>query len=154
MRLRSLLPLLIVAVAACQTEIYPEAPTVQTRATPGPSVTAPEPYPGGQVIATSGGWLEFDALSSKGNGEKIFFAFFPYDAEAKPTAATVQLAGTVTITDSSGVTETKTLQLQPNNGQPFLYCWPTLVSKRGYTIEATLTVGSKTVEGDFTYQAE
>lgn len=162
--LSTVLPLLIVAVAACQTEVYPEAPTVPNRtttATPGPGatldpgVTAPQPgFAGGQVVATSDGWLEFAPLPSQSNAGKIFFAFFPYDAEARPTAASVPLSGTVLMTDSSGVKETKTLQMLPNDGQPFLYCWPTLVSKRTYTIKATLTVGSKSVAGDFTYQAE
>lgn len=158
MRLRYLLPLLMVAIAACQTELYPEAPTVPARTTtgtPGPTVTAPVPgFEGGQVAATAGGWIEFAPLASQNNAGRIFFAFFPYDSEAKPIETTAQLSGTVQVTDSTGTKETKTLQVLPNNGQPFLYCWPTLVSKRSYTLHATLTVGTKTYEGDFTYQAE
>lgn len=158
MRPRILLPLVLVAIAACQTELYPEAPTVPARtttATPGPTVTAPEPgFPDGQVVATSGGWLEFAPLASVNNGGKIFFALFPYDDQAKPVGSAVALSGTLQSTDSTGTKETKTLQALPNDGQPFLYCWPTLVSKRSYTLHATVAVGSKTYEADFTYQAD
>lgn len=161
MRLRPLLPLLIVTVAACQTEVYPEAPTVPARTTtsatpaPGQSATKPEPgFEGGQVVASGQGWLEFAPLKSANNADRVFFAFFPYDSELRTPTATSQVSGTAVITDSTGAKETKTLLFYADSGStPLIYCWPTLVSKRSYTIRTSLKVDGTTYEGDFTYQA-
>lgn len=162
MRLRYMLPLSIVAIAACQTEVYPEAPTVPPRttsSTPAPSqdATAPKPgFPDGQVVASGQGWLEFAPLASQNNGGRIFFAFFPYDSKAQLPSGTAQITGSAVLTDSTGVKETKALQVYApeSNSDPVIYCWPTLVSKRSYTLHVTMKVDGTSYEGDFTYQAK
>lgn len=161
MRLRHLLPLVMVAIAACQTELYPEAPTVPARTTTGTPLPsqdqqAPTPgYPDGQVVASGQGWLEFAPLESANNGGRIFFAFFPYDAQLRLPSGTSQVTGSALMTDSTGVKESKTLQFfaPSTGGDPLIYCWPTLVASRSYTIHASLQVDGTTYTGDFTYQA-
>lgn len=162
MRLRTLLPLMVVAIAACQTEIYPEAPTVPARTTtgatpePGGTATKPEPgFEGGQVMASGQGWLEFAPLESANNSGRVFFAFFPYDSQLRTAGPSSTVTGTAVMTDSTGAKETKALQFYADTSStPVTYCWPTLVSKRTYTIHATLKVDGETYEGDFTYQAK
>lgn len=161
MRLGYLLPLLLVALAACQTELYPEAPTVPARtttATPLPDQGRQAPQPGfsdGQVVASGQGWLEFAPLESANNNGRIFFAFFPYDAQQRMPSATSQVTGSALMTDSTGLKESKTLQFYAaGSGDPLIYCWPTLVAGRTYTIHASLRVDGTTYDGDFTYQAK
>ncbi|HEY9855650.1 MAG TPA: hypothetical protein V6D05_07925 [Stenomitos sp.] len=162
MRLRYLLPLSLIAIAACQTELYPEAPTVPARTTtsspaPDQGPVAPKPgYPDGQVVTSGQGWLEFAPLESQNNGGRLFFAFFPYDSQVKMPSGTAQVTGSAVITDSTGVKETKALLVYAPDpaGDPLIYCWPTIVSQRSYTLHVSLKVDGTAYTGDFTYRAK
>ena len=145
-------------LAACQTETFPDAPTIVPAATtpsPSSSTTNPQAPHNGTLVATGTHYLEFVADPSANNQGRIFFAFFAYtDSGTTPMPSTTTMSGTVTLKDNGASQAPITLQNQPSGGEPFLYFWPNLTSGHTYQIHADLTVDGEAYSGDFTYQAQ
>lgn len=141
---------LTLALLACQSEIYPEAPTIAAKPTPNPSAA---PVQGGpdQTVGTEGGrFLEFVAASTKAGTS--FYAFYPLDEAQAALKDTVAMSGTVRIAEGSAAGKTFPLRHKPD-AEPFLYAFPDPQPKVGstYAIHADITAGGNKYVADFTY---
>lgn len=157
MRLLPFLPILLVAVTACQTEVFPDAPSVPTKnpvaSTPTGNLPFAPPHDRGQLVATHGRYLEFVSATSSNNG-RVFFAFYLYDAKQVSIASASQATGTMQLNALSGSPSTKTLQfyVPSTNEDPFLWTFPDLAAGQTYQVHADLTIDGSAYSGDFTYQ--
>ncbi|HEY9900038.1 MAG TPA: hypothetical protein V6D00_12730 [Pantanalinema sp.] len=148
---RPALLLLTLCVMACQTEIYPEAPTLAARPTPNAS---PVVEPGGadQTAGTEGGrYLEFVAATNKSS---VFYAFYPLDEAQATVPSATRMTGTVRIAEGSGAGKTLTLRTKPvPDPEPFLYAFPDPQPKVGstYAIHVEITAGGHAYVADYTY---
>lgn len=147
---RPALLLLTLAVMACQTEVYPEAPTIAARPTPS---AAPVDETGGadQTVPTDGGrYLEFvAAATTKGT---VFYAFYPLDEAQATLPSTTAMTGTVRITEGTGAPRTLKLVAKAD-AEPFLYAFADPQPRVGatYAIHAEITAGGRAYSADYTY---
>lgn len=166
MRRRLVLATLALSLVACQSEVFPDAPTMvpvastpQPTASPSPTsgvTPAPQPpHTDGQLVKANGHYLEFVPVSSSNNQGRIFFAFFAYmdeSVEALPTITS--MSGTMALKDNGTSMGNMTLKKSPSSGEPFLYLFPTLKAGHTYEIHAELTVDDQPFTGDFSYLAK
>jgi hypothetical protein len=142
--------LLTLAVMACQTEVYPEAPTIAARPTPNAS---PVVEPGGadQTAGTSGGrFLEFVAAAT--NQGTVFYAFYPLDEAQATVPSTTKMSGAIRITEGTQAGKPLALKVKPDK-EPFLYAFPETQPKVGatYAIHVEITAGGNAYTADYTY---
>ncbi|MNX81125.1 hypothetical protein D3C86_1128030 [compost metagenome] len=142
---------LTLALTACQTEVYPEAPTVVSRPQVTPSA-APEEGASNQVVATNGRYLEFAVGANK--AQRLLYAFYPLDAAKNGMGLDVPMTGTLRISEASGRSETLPLKLvRPTEGDPYVYAYPSNPPAVGqsYLLHVEITAGGNPYVGDFTY---
>lgn len=148
---RPALPLLTLAVMACQTEIYPEAPTIAARPAPNASPVV-EPGGANQTVGTEGGrFLEFVAAATTEKGT-VFYAFYPLDETQATLKSTTKMSGIVRVAEGSASGKTLTLRVKPD-AEPFLYAFADPQPKVGstYSVHAEITAGDNSYVADYTY---
>ncbi|MBO9541826.1 hypothetical protein J7643_14645 [bacterium] len=140
------------ALTACQTEIYPEAPTVVSRPQVAPSA-APEEGASNQIVATNGRYLEFAVGAN--DVKRLLYAFYPLDAAQNGMGHDVPMSGTLRISDANGRAETLPLRLvrPKDKADPYLFAYPSSppVVGQSYLLHVEITAGGNPYVGDFTY---